>query len=398
MKTRAITEIINACHASNDSTIGEPNWIRKTGRPIVPVIDLSSAHEFLSTDDLERHYQDPLTSIRYGRDSSSTALQVEYYLGAVYDRPAFLFDSGMSAISAALEVAALRANRVVVVGETYRKTEEQLRYMRDSGSLESLGHVDFETVKELSLDESTVILFEAMTNPHLRVADLQLLRQIGEASGSFLIVDATLAGLDNAQAHFRNFDIVVHSATKYISGFNDVLAGVCWCRPELETSIWQARSRRGGLLDPWSCYLLFRSLRTYDLRCVAQRKNTEAILRALQESRIVERIFYPGRFANASQSDVFTKNFEHGGSLVSFLVDLPQSVAAHNFQRLQHVKTAPSFGSVDSLIEMPALMSHFGKTPAELESVGIQENLVRLSVGCEPLDMLLADLDRLLRR
>lgn len=110
----------------------------------------------------------------------------------------------------------------------------------------------------------------------------------------------------------------------------------------------------------------------------------------------MQAVFYPGRLANADQADVFAQNFSHGGALVSFLVGLPQEVAARHLGQLQHMKTAPSFGSVDSLIEMPALMSHFGKTPEARAAMGIQENLVRLSVGCEPIPMLLEDLRRLL--
>ena len=199
---------------------------KKTGRPIVPSIDLSSAQEFLNRDELISYHEDPHSSIRYGRDSSSISLQIEHYLSAIYQKPAHLFNSGMAALGAALEVASLSSKDVVVLGETYRKTESQLAYMLKSGAISSIARIDNDSINKARINKSSIILFESISNPHLRVADLELLSKIKSESNAVIICDATLAGIDNQQSLHSRFDFVIHSATKYINGFNDVVAGV----------------------------------------------------------------------------------------------------------------------------------------------------------------------------
>lgn len=398
MKNRSITSIINSYHANTKSTLGEPNWLRKTGKPVVPTIDLSSAHEFLTSNNILQHYDNTLNSVRYGRDSSTISLQLEHYFSAVYDMPALVFDSGMSAISATLEIASNYSKKAVIIGELYRKSKEQLEYMSKSGILSSLEYFSIYEIEKLKKLNGVIIFFEAISNPHMHIVDLNKILDIIKKTDSIVIVDATLVGLDNAQDLLSNFDFVIHSATKYVNGFNDVVAGVTWSQQKYKSELWGARSRRGGLLDPWSCYLLFRSLRTYDLRSLAQRQNTEGIIKYLEQLWIknkIKEIYYPGKYSNCHQKDIYERNFDHGGSLISFVPFVNYEHLFNRFSDLEFIKIAPSFGSVDSLIELPALMSHFGKTKKELDEISLEKNLVRFSVGCEATQTLINDLEKL---
>ena len=152
---------------------------------------------------------------------------------------------------------------------------------------------------------------------------------------------------------------------------------------------------QGGLLNPFSSYLLLRSLKTYDLRFKAQCENALMVMEELSEFTSVEKIYYPGHYENIDQNQIAMDLYYHFGSMVTFTVDPKKTIQLNN-QNLLSSKMAPSFGSTDTLIERPATMSHHGKNEKDLQEIGLTNNLIRLSVGLENPDYILADLRRAL--
>ena len=153
---------------------------------------------------------------------------------------------------------------------------------------------------------------------------------------------------------------------------------------------------RGGIIDNHSAYLLLRSLRTYDLRVNKTLENMSDVLKFLDDGRVVENIYYPGQYENAAQSALFESEHYHGGGVVTFRVSENVSLI-QNLETLCSTKMAPSFGSVDSLVEIPMYMSHWGKSLDEVKKLGLDERTVRFSVGNEPIQYILNDLIKLLK-
>jgi|SRR5690554_1041526 len=198
------------------------------------------------------------------------------------------------------------------------------------------------------------------------------------------------------EKRFSDTSGVNQTLPKYIGGHNDVLGGVVACRTEgLYSDLWDQRSMRGGIIDNFSAYLLLRSLRTYDLRIERSLENVEQILDYLSQSPKVTKIYYPGRFENEHQKEIFDRSFNHGGAVITFRVDDKVSLK-ENMASLCSTKMAPSFGSVDSLIEIPKYMSHWGKSDEDVAKLGLDAYTVRYSVGNEPIKYLIDDLERLL--
>ena len=147
-------------------------------------------------------------------------------------------------------------------------------------------------------------------------------------------------------------------------------------------------------MDPFSAYLLLRSLRTYDMRIARQVANAQAVIPRLDQYEHVSALCHPSR-AQGEQASIYKKYYRHGGSMISFVVDMDVDRVLSRLAQMHTVKMAPNFGAIDTLIEVPAVMSHYGTTPEQLRAMGLEPNLVRLSVGCEPADDLARDLDYL---
>jgi|GEM_PF-1014799 cystathionine beta-lyase/cystathionine gamma-synthase len=394
----SITEIINRVHLSRDTTIGAPARPRHRTAPLVPSINLSAANEFADLAALEMAHADKFNSVRYARDSSELIIQAETYLSAMHaSTPVCVFQSGMAAIDAALTTLLGPVEAIVTVGLIYRKSSSLIRLKAQERRIPCLqvGSMDALLQRASALPARLLIVVETPSNPFLELQDVHRLREL--FPGARILVDITLQGLVNDRAGLPAVaDVVVASCTKYAGGHNDILAGYAAARDEdLFQGLWEFRSMRGCILDSLSAYLLIRSLRTYDLRIERQVANARAVLSFLGGHDGVEAIYYPGRHANSGQSSLLLKSQYHGGSVLTFRTS-PSVPTKRNIDGLLSTKMAPSFGSIDSLIEIPAIMSHWGKPPEELALMGIDEHLVRLSVGIEPLEFIAADLESLL--
>jgi len=391
MKT--VTQVINEAHLSANSTLGNSAEIEVYGEPLNPSINFSSAYAFRSVDELGEYHSNKFESVRYARDSSLLVRQIEHYFELMHnDNSCLLFNSGMAAISACFSALVNSNSKIITFGSFYRKSLSIFQGYSKKFGVEYL-NVNSMSGLEIHNSPNTIVLIESPSNPFLKLVDVQEVRNM--LPNAKLILDSTFQGLVNTKTQFSGVDLVVNSCTKYIGGHNDILGGfVVSNDPSLYEKIWDERSMRGGILDNHSAYLLMRSLRTYDLRIAKTLENVEQVLQLFSQNEQVEKIYYPGRFENSDQKELFMREHEHGGGVVTFRVNDKVDLKT-NLKHLCSTKMAPSFGSVDSLIEIPMYMSHWGKSSEDVEKLGLDSQTVRLSVGNEPIEFILNDLKRL---
>lgn len=392
----SVTQAINEAHLSTNSTLGKCTEIEVYGEPLNPSINYSSAYAFKSIEELGAYHENKFDSVRYTRDSSLIVRQLEHYFGLMHGQhPALMFNSGMSAISACFSALVTSKSRIVTFGSFYRKSLSIFQSYQKKFGVEYINVKRLDEVDGLN-SADTLVLIESPSNPFLELVDLQAVR--GALPDAKIILDTTFQGLLNSKSGYDGADIVLASCTKYIGGHNDLLAGYVVCQNQsLYSKVWDERSMRGGIIDNQSAYLLLRSLRTYDLRLNKTLENMSRVLEFLDNSPVVENIYYPGQYENSAQSLLFESEHYHGAGVVTFRasgnVRLKQ-----NLETLCSTKMAPSFGSVDSLVEIPMYMSHWGKSLEEVKKLGLDERTVRFSVGNEPIDYILNDLVRLLEK
>ncbi|WAS97412.1 trans-sulfuration enzyme family protein [Nannocystis punicea] len=370
---------------------------------IVPPIACTATYTFRDTAELRDHFEGRLQREEYGRYGNPSVAAVERKLAALEDaEECALFASGMAAISTTLFALLRSGQHVVLTADGYRRTRqfvtELLRKFGVEATLVEPG--DHEALAAAIVPGKTrVVLGESPTNPYLRVADLDRLAAIKaqhRGSGLKVVIDATFATPVNLQALRRGADLVVHSGTKYLGGHNDLLAGAVCGSAGLVAAIRDLRGMLGGVLDGHSAYLLHRGLKTLALRVERQNASALRIAGFLEGHPEVERVFYPGLPSHPDHA-VAREQMRGFGGVVSFLVRGDLDRTSRFIDACQVPRIGPSLGGVESLIEQPALMSFFELSTAEREAIGIRDNLIRLAVGVEDVEDLIADLDRALR-
>jgi cystathionine gamma-synthase len=240
--------------------------------------------------------------------------------------------------------------------------------------------------------KTRAILTESPTNPYLRIAELDAwARARDSCPGALLIVDSTFATPINQRPLESAADLVIHSATKYLAGHNDLLAGsVCGAR-NLVAPIRNLRGILGCVLDPHAAYLLLRGIKTLALRVERHNASALRIARWLETEPRIRQVFYPGLESHPDHA-LATRTLRGFGGVVSFRVRGDLGRASRVVDACKLATIAPSLGAVETLIEQPAVMSFFELTTAQREELGIYDDLIRLSVGIEDADDLIADL------
>lgn len=392
-----ITSYLNDLHLSNNSTIGNNDLGKSLGNPLNPSINLSSAYAFKSIEELNEYHENKMDNTRYARDGNDLARQVEEYLGHIHDnRTSFLFNSGMAAVNCALSILYNNIDNLVTFGMFYRKSEVIISQAVKTFNINHC-HVNDNNFSSLDLPEGKTLFFiENYSNPFLRVIDVDKLKK--QYPECFIIIDNTLQGLIINESESNHADIILSSCTKYIGGHNDLLAGVLSTKnKDLIKQVWDYRSANGCILGSFDSYLLLRSLRTYDLRVLKIKENITHVLSFLKDHPKIKRIFYPFSFSNDDQANL-GENYGFHGGVVSFEV-IKEVNLEKNLGNLRSTKMAPSFGSVDSLIEIPFYMSKREKGEIDekhYHSLIFSNKFIRFSVGCEPISYVLSDLDILL--
>jgi cystathionine gamma-synthase len=251
---------------------------------------------------------------------------------------------------------------------------------------------------EKALRPNTVlILTESPTNPYMHVLDLEQLVALARARRVKTVIDSTFATPANQRPIEFGIDLVIHSATKYLGGHNDLLSGCLLGRSGLVGAIKDVQGMLGAVPDPMACYLLVRGLKTFPLRIARQNASGQAVAEFLESHPKIKRVYYPG-LASHPDHDVARRQMEAFGGVVSFEVHGTLEDGSRLVDAVRIPQIAPSLGGVESLIEQPALMSFYELTPEERAAIGIKEGLIRFSVGVEDTEDLIADLSQALEK
>lgn len=372
------------------SRIEKENEARtRTSQPVVPPIVLSSTFAFESSADEAAAAQNRAPHI-YTRWGNPTLDVVESRLAELESADwGLVFGSGMGAISTVLLHAARGANTILVQSPVYGGTHEVVEQLLSQLDITVIrADVSQLVARATELGPSSVVYAEVPANPTNRVVDLEALR--AAAPQSTLIVDATFATPVNLRALDLGLDLVVHSATKYLAGHHDVLAGaVCGRDPELRYGVWFMRKLLGSVLDPAAAYRLWRGMETLELRVERQNATAADLAQRLEEHPAVEQVHYPTLPSHPDHA-VATRLMSGFGGVVSFEVAPSRAQAVSD--RLQRFTHAPSLGGTCSLVSWPAGVSHLNVSPEERAKSGVSDGLLRLALGLENADELWSDL------
>ncbi len=391
---RPLSPATQAVHA------GEPhdNPYHSVPTPIVQ----SATFAFPNTDALIRFMEarkDISPAFReYGRYGNPTVRVAEEKLAALdHGEDAVLFASGMAAITLTLMTLLRPGDHVIVTRDTYRRTRQFCTtFLRRWGvDVSVVAPGDYDAMEQAVTPHTRYIFSETPTNPFMRVLDLERVVDIAQRHRIKVIVDSTFATPYNLQPLTFGVDLVIHSVTKYLGGHNDLLAGVVIGKREDIALLRESQGTFGALVDPGAAYLIIRGLKTLALRVERQNKSALAIAHYLERHPKVRRVWYPG-LPSHPDHEVAVRQMRGFGGVVSFEIagsaqDTRKFVDALTIPRL-----ATSLGGVETLVTLPAIMSYFDASPEEKAAAGIREQLVRLSVGIEDVEDLLADLERAL--
>ncbi len=379
------------------------DWRRNPYHAIAEPVVQAATYSFENTADLRDFMEARLWGkengrIDYGRYGNPTVSAVENRLARLEGAEAgILFASGMAAITSVLIAMLPTGTNLVITDDCYRRTREFcntfLKRLGISCTVVPMGN--YEAMEDAIQPDTRLLLSESPTNPYLRTLDLIRFAEIARKKKVKSIVDATFATPLNIQPISLGVDLVVHSATKYLGGHNDLLAGIVAGEAGLIASLRNALGVLGGIADPSNAALLLRGLKTLALRITQQNKNGQAIAEFLESHSKIEKVWYPG-LPSHPDHQVAKQQMKGFGGVVSFTVIGDLDTTSSFIDALQIPFIAPSFGGVETLIEQPALMSFYELSPAERLAVGIPGNLVRLSLGIEDVDDLIADLDHAL--
>ncbi|HET7394660.1 MAG TPA: aminotransferase class I/II-fold pyridoxal phosphate-dependent enzyme [Candidatus Binatia bacterium] len=372
----------------------------KLGNALATPIVQTATYTFANTHELRDHFERRIEREEYGRYGNPTQRIAEQKLAELEGaEDCLLFASGMAAITTTLFAVLSHGSHVVVTDDSYRRTRQFLTQVLHRYGIEvSVARAgDYEAIEGAIRPTTRVMISESPTNPYNYIVDLERFGEIGRRHRIKTIIDATFATPFNQRPLEFGIDLVLHSATKYLGGHNDLLAGAVLGSTDLIDGIRGLQAVTGAIADPFTAYLLIRGLKTFALRIARQNATAQALAEFLQSHPRITAVYYAG-LPSHPQHEVAHRQMRGFGGVVSFEVagDLDATSRVVDACRIPQI--APSLGGVESLIEQPALMSFYELTTEERLLVGIKDNLIRYSVGIEDSDDLIADLTAALER
>ena len=331
----------------------------------------------------------------YSRTGNPTRAALEALIADLEEGTAgFAFASGMAAISTVLSLFSQGDKIIIssnVYGGTYRVLDQVFQNFGITYSIEDT--TDLKTLEQQFTDEVKAILIETPANPLLTITDIAGVARIAKRHGALTIVDNTFMSPYLQRPIPLGADIVVHSATKYLGGHSDVVAGLVVVKDdELAHRIGFLQNATGGVLAPNDAFLLIRGIKTLGVRMDRHVENAKKAAAFLSQSDAVRRVYYPG-LPEAQGYEINRKQAKNGGAMLSFELKEDYDIRTF-FASLQLVALAESLGGVESLVCHPASMTHASIPPEVRQKIGITDGLIRLSVGIEAIDDILADIQQ----
>src|ERR1700674_3392087 len=375
---------------------GEPNK-HGVGAPVGPNICRTSTFTFSSTEEMKLWAEGKSKAYIYTRYGNPTLTVAQGKIAALEGAEAAVVTaSGMAAISSALLGALKCGDELISTAQLYGGTYRLMRdVFTDLGIKVHHVGTDLAGIEKLVNSRTRVLYVESPTNPTVRLVDVAKAAQFAKKHKLISIIDNTFATPVLQQPIQLGYDMVVHSATKALAGHSDVIAGVAVGNKKWMERVQHMVIYLGGSMDPEAAYLLNRGIKTLGLRVRKQCENAMAVAKFLEKHPKVARVFYPG-LASHPDHKLAKRQMRGFGSMLAFDLKGSLPAARRVCDRVQLFLLAASLGGVESLVVLPAYTSHYNMTAEELARGGVTPGMVRVSIGIEDAEDLIADLQQAL--
>ena len=372
---------------------------QKVANSITDPVVLASTFTFTDTQSIINFIENDEDRGEYGRYGVPGEQVVERKLAALENaEEGILFSSGMAALVGLFNAKLSSGDEIIFFDECYHRSREYCKkHLSRFGIVtRQVKTGDYAAMESAINSKTKLLVSESPTNPHLSILDLERFAGIGEKYQVETLIDATLATPFNVRPINFGVDYVVHSATKYLGGHNDLLAGIVLGCSEKLADIRALRGVTGSVNSPHNCYLLERGLKTFELRMQRHNENGQCVAEFLESHPRVSRVLYPG-LPSHRDYQIAKETMRGFGGLVTFEVaDADWKETSKVVDRAKLARIAPSLGGVESLIEQPLVMSYWGYGPEERKSFGISDNMIRLACGIENSSDIIEDLQQAL--
>lgn len=381
-------------HIETKAVRGAANLDKKNG-PLATPIYQTSTFEVTDNEEQLRATGSDSYYTRYGNPTNTVAEKTIAALEGV--DAALTFSSGMGAVTTTIMALLKGGDHIVAQRDIYGGVMKFLSLWLPKMGIETtfVDTPDYEQHARAIRANTKLLYVESPTNPLLRVVDFKKIAALAKQHGLIGMIDATFGTPVNQHPAEYGIDLVMHSGTKYLSGHTDLICGVVAGRSELIDKIHETRTTLGNCMDPHASWMLVRGLKTLSVRVARQNENAQRVAKFLSEHAKVRRVHYPF-LKSHPQYGLAHEQMSGGGGMVSFEVEGTGEDARRATEAMRLFTLAPSLGGVESLVSIPVLTSHLTVAPEERRKTGITEQLIRLSVGIENIDDLIADLEHAL--
>ncbi|MCA1826579.1 MAG: aminotransferase class I/II-fold pyridoxal phosphate-dependent enzyme [Myxococcales bacterium] len=363
--------------------------------PITTPIVQSTTFRFESAHAVQQYARGDSGLYMYSRDENPTVRAAESAVAALDGGDScVLFGSGMGAMTSALMAFTSAGDEVVAATALYGGTYKLLRDVLSRFGVKARMAEPEALIDEVARGGARICVFESPNNPTLRVADIAAVARACKAAGTISLIDSTFAPPLVQRPLTMGVDLVMHSGTKFLNGHSDHLVGAIVGRRELVEPIRALSHKLGAVLDPQVAYDLLRGLKTFAVRIERQCATALTLARWLEEHTAVTRVWYPGLPSHPDHAQA-QRQMNGFGGMVTFTVGTREK-AFRFWDRLKLIARAASLGGPETLTSLPILFSHTGYSAEELRRAGVDEGMVRMSVGLEDPQDLIDDLSQAL--
>jgi cystathionine beta-lyase/cystathionine gamma-synthase len=384
----------NTHHSETTAVRGDASLEKKNG-PLATPIFQTSTFEVADNDEQLRATHTDHFYTRYGNPTNTVAEQTIAQLEEV--EAALTFASGMGAITTTLMALLKSGDHIVAQRDIYGGTNKFLSQWLPKMGIETtfVDTIEYEQHARAIRPNTKLLYLESPTNPTLRIIDFKKVAALAKQHNLLTMIDATFGTPINQHPVEYGIDLVMHSGTKYLAGHTDLICGVVAGSHELIKKIWETRTILGNCMDPHASWMLVRGLKTLAVRVARQNENAQRVAEFLSDHAKVRSVHYP--FLKSHPQYVLAhKQMAGGGGMVSFEVEGTGEDARRVSEAMRLFSLAPSLGGIESLVSIPVLTSHAMIPAEERAQTGVTEQLIRLSVGIENAEDLIADLEHAL--
>jgi len=378
-------------HSETKAVRGAADLEKKNG-PLATPIYQTSTFEVTDNDEQLRATHTDHFYTRYGNPTNSVAEKRIAELEGT--EAALTFASGMGAVTTTIMALLKGGDHVVAQRDIYGGVSKFLSQWLPKMGIETtfVDTSEYDQHERAIRPNTKLLYLESPTNPTLRVVDFEKVATLAKQHQLLSMIDATFGTPINQRPAEFGIDLVMHSGTKYLGGHTDLICGVVSGRRERMERIWETRTTLGNCMDPHASWMLVRGLKTLALRVARQNESAQRVAEFLSEHAKVRKVHHPF-LASHPQFALARAQMSGGGGMVSFEVEGTGEDARRVSEAMRLFTLAPSLGGVESLVSIPVLTSH-AMIPAEARAkMGVTEQLIRLSVGIENADDLIADLE-----